>query len=356
MEKIEHEKVPGTSSKLQNQSEKTVAGKKSKYDKGLSVLEQYDLSSENTFRGRGTLLCQTLEGLKMIQPYTGSEKHLEKINRILKHLQNCGHHNLDLICPNKENALISTDSEGYTYLVKNWFPDRECDVRSEKDLLECMGRMARLHKDMFLQVEDTCKEENLLVEYEKHNQQLKKIRFYIRHRKQKNAFEYLYLNSVEYYLERGVQAYENLKDSSYEKKRNCDVAAGSICHGMCNQHNFLMTPDGATLVNFGDFFVGNHMADVAQFLRKIMEKQNWNPMLAGKMLDRYDAVFPFDDTQWEQLKVRMAYPEKYWKIANFYYNNNKAFLPEKNMEKLELLIHQEQKWINFYYAVFGEKS
>ena len=39
-----------------------------------------------------------------------------------------------------------------------------------------------------------------------------------------------------------------------------------------------------------------------------------------------------------QLYYRFAYPEKFWKIANFYYNSGKVWIPGRNMEKLEKLV------------------
>lgn len=353
MEEMENEKVPGTSSKVSKRLDGVTSGRGNRYDKGLSVLEQYDLISENAYRGRGTLLCQTVQGLKLIQPYTGSEKRLEKINKILEHLQQMGHKNLDQILRNKDGNLISTDTDGYTYLVKNWYMGKECDVRSEREILLAIKRMAQIHKDLFLSVEDGCEKENLLDEYEKHNQQLKKIRVYIRKRKQKSHFDYQYLASVERYLDYGKQALLRLQECDYKNSCKLENQTGSICHGMCNQHNFLVLSDEIAMVNFDHFFVGSHMGDVAQFLRKIMEKYNWNRELAHKMLNCYDQILPISQEEWKQLGIRLSYPEKYWKIANFYYNSNKAFLSEKNMEKLELFICQEDSWINFLKEFLG---
>ena len=42
------------------------------------------------------------------------------------------------------------------------------------------------------------------------------------------------------------------------------------------------------------------------------------------------------------------YPEKYWKLVNFYYNGKKTWISEKNYEKLEKIRNQEsdrQKFI-----------
>ena len=49
---------------------------------------------------------------------------------------------------------------------------------------------------------------------------------------------------------------------------------------------------------------------------------------------------------------RFAYPEKFWKIVNFYYNAPKAWIPEKNLEKLEKVVSQEKAKMNFLKEVF----
>ena len=43
----------------------------------------------------------------------------------------------------------------------------------------------------------------------------------------------------------------------------------------------------------------------------------------------------------QDLVYRLSYPEKLWKIVNFYYNSGKAWIPEKNQEKLDRLLEQE---------------
>ena len=43
------------------------------------------------------------------------------------------------------------------------------------------------------------------------------------------------------------------------------------------------------------------------------------------------------------LYILFAYPEKFWKIANNYYNSNKAFMSPKYLEKLQAVILQEQE-------------
>lgn len=60
-----------------------------------------------------------------------------------------------------------------------------------------------------------------------------------------------------------------------------------------------------------------------------------------------------------QLYYRLLYPEKFWKIVNFYYNSGKAWIPDKNLEKLEKICEQEQQKTEFLetfkekYAILG---
>ena len=46
---------------------------------------------------------------------------------------------------------------------------------------------------------------------------------------------------------------------------------------------------------------------------------------------------------------------KFWKIVNYYYNRGKAFIPDKNREKLEVLLEQEARRKNFIRSVIGER-
>ena len=50
---------------------------------------------------------------------------------------------------------------------------------------------------------------------------------------------------------------------------------------------------------------------------------------------------PLSAVDYLQLYYRFAYPEKFWKIVNFYYNSRKVWIPGRHMEKLERLLIQQ---------------
>lgn len=49
----------------------------------------------------------------------------------------------------------------------------------------------------------------------------------------------------------------------------------------------------------------------------------------------------------EDLRVRLSYPEKFWKLADHYYGSRKSWIPEKNVEKLRSLIRQREQRSSF---------
>ena len=53
------------------------------------------------------------------------------------------------------------------------------------------------------------------------------------------------------------------------------------------------------------------------------------------------------------MAVRLAYPEKFWKVANSYYHSNKAWIPEKSVEKLQISIAQTEKKNQFLKDLFS---
>ena len=48
-----------------------------------------------------------------------------------------------------------------------------------------------------------------------------------------------------------------------------------------------------------------------------------------------------------------SYPEKFWKILNYYFNANKAWIPNKNMEKLKLAVNQNRMRREFVRTLYG---
>ena len=59
------------------------------------------------------------------------------------------------------------------------------------------------------------------------------------------------------------------------------------------------------------------------------------------------------EREMEYLKIRLAYPEKFWKTANAYYRSNKAWISAKSIEKLTTAIAQTREKERFLNQIFS---
>ena len=110
-------------------------------------------------------------------------------------------------------------------------------------------------------------ERSLREEYLRHNQELRKIRKFIRNKGASNVFEKNYLASVEQFLERAQYAVKLLDETDYDDLRERAWREGQVCHGEYNQHNILMLKGdhlGTAVTNFGHWSFDIQVADREQ--------------------------------------------------------------------------------------------
>ena len=100
--------------------------------------------------------------------------------------------------------------------------------------------------------------------------------------------------------------------------------------------------DGVYLINFEKCVSDSPVRDLYLFMRKLMEKSNWAEGIGFELINSYDKIRPMEKEEYRQLYYRLAYPEKFWKIVNFYYNSGKAWIPGRNLEKLIRVTGQEK--------------
>lgn len=323
------------------------------YDYGLSVLEQYGMTVKHSARIRGALLCQTEEGLFIVKEFHGSEKKIKKQQELLLAMQSEGC-KVDCYMENAEESLVSSDKDGIPFTVQKWYEGRECDTRIREDIRKSICTLAKVHKVMKMPMVSDYAEESLEKEYLRHNQEIRKIRKFIRKRGASSTFEKDYLASAEWFIKRGEEALERLKESSYQELCQQAVAEGHVCHGEYNQHNVLILKNDMAVTNFNHWGFDVQMADLYRFMRKILEKYNWDHELGREMLRTYHRERKISPVEWENLKIRFMYPEKYWKIANHYYSHSKSWISEKNVEKLKNIIQQKEIWQQFVEKCFAD--
>ena len=327
----------------------------------LEVLEHYDIEVKGTRKIRGAFFCDTDEGTMLLKETKVSVQRAPLLYIVLSTLEAQGNVKVDTPVYTKDGELVVSSRDGKTYMLKKWYPGRECDVRQERELLKAAERLAVLHRELEkipCGVQDPSspallKSRDPIDEIRRHNRELKKVRSFIRGRVTKNEFEYLFLDSFDKMYQLAENVLSRMQDSGCSELCHSSTDRGYLVHGEYNYHNLLVTETDMAVTNFEHLHIGIQAHDLYYFLRKIMEKYIWKQKTGQKILDAYENTRKLSAEEREYVGLRLAYPEKYWKTASSYYHSNKAWLPQKYVEKLELAVRQNEEKNAFLENIFS---
>lgn len=305
-------------------------------EKYAEIVQQYGVDSTYIRKGRSGWICEAGKNVYLLKEYQGTVKRLEFENQVLEQIRQAGILRVDGYIPTSQGELLAQGDDGCRYVMKEWFLDRECSLKDPREILEAVRAIAKLHR-LFREIpleEDwnlgSIAVESIDRELERHNRELKRARNYIRGKRKKTQFELCVIGNFQMFYEQAEKALEGLKKLEEE----CGGSKRYLCHGDLNHHHVLMGNSPIAIIEYNKMHLGNQMTDLYHFVRKVMEKQNWDQKLGMEMLEAYHQILALGKTEREYLYYLFLYPEKYWKQINFYFNTNKAWIPDRNVEKL----------------------
>ena len=320
------------------------------YYKEETLFEQYPLELTDTYKGRGAVFAMTDIGRVYLKEYSGSVVKAEFLAKLLECVNEQGIHT-ETVVRTTEGECLAKDPDGVSYLLRKWCEGRECNTASWDEILRSADILASLHGAMnqmehpLTEVLDT-DAGRLLRTYEKHTRELRTVRNYTRGRKNKSEFEKEFLGLYPKFEEQASEILESLREQEGKKE------GMGICHGDFNQHNVVFRSEYAAVISFDNICYDVQIGDLARFMRKILEKHNWNTGLGMDMIRAYDKKKKLSAMECEQICFRLAYPEKFWKVANHYYNSRKSWVSGRDIEKLDKVTGQEKERQQFLEMLF----
>ena len=310
-------------------------------NQALNTLEQYDLEVRGARKGRGYWIINCKEGDFVLKEFKGGEEKAALQKRLTSQILEETGVLVQEIVPNKEGVLLTNDSDERTYTLQTYMEGRECDIKDDKECDLAVRTMARIHKGMAI-AQDTA--ENIIpyslqYEFAKRNAELRRVRRYLKEKHQKNELERFLCKNFNVFFEKAMEVEEEWKQ--YEPYCSNTGKMLQFCHGDYQHHNVWMNYQDIMILQFEKYMADLPCRDLYLFSRKLLEKNNWDINIGRKVLDIYEKERPLPAIERISMIYRFAYPEKFWKIINFYFNSKKSFMPEKNMEKFEKLLEQE---------------
>lgn len=328
-------------------------------DRAVGVLENYDIDVLRTWKGRGAILCDSDKGLLILKEYAGPRDKIFFQDALLNSIKKQGFNMVESILKSKDGELIVYDQDKVPYILKTYFDGRECNIRDTKECIQAVKTLALLHNASNISGFQGSYEDvgfKIDKEYEKHNKELRKVRKFLREKSQKTNFEIFLLKHYDYFFDLALQVTEEVRFYLRETASGQEKSSCVICHGDYQYHNILVPSGNAAwnngeqafaVINFEKCIKDSPVRDLYLFMRKLLEKSDWSKELGITLLEAYSGERAMSPVDYTHLYYRFIYPEKFWKIVNFYYNSGKAWIPGRNLEKLEKLLEQEQAKISF---------
>ncbi len=318
-------------------------------DKIADLLAQYDLTVYKAGRVKGAWILETEQGLKNLGSISYSEGKVRFEQKIKEFAGKQGFSALDFYVPSREQQFLVQGPYNETFVMRNWFLGEECNAKCREEVLLAVKTLARLHTCMsgvpLTEEEKTfCSQPRLTETLKKRNKELRRVRAYIRSKKQKSQFEQEFLSQFELQFSQAEQSIACLDSEEYSRYYEKKLKEGSMLHGSFTHHSVLvLSKENMAVTGFEKAMAGIQIFDLYLLFRKMMEKWEWDTTLGADMLSAYDHIRPIPMEEYRLLPVLLAYPEKFWKVANQYYNNRKSWIPEKNMQKLLQTMEQAEK-------------
>ena len=367
-------------------------------DKIESVIKEYPVHVTGKRRIRGAILLETKEGLFTLVNYRDSLAKLQMEERVKAQLIDRGYRFVDKGITNSQGEWLTKDNYGSPYLMKQWYLGQECNLRETEDVVLAAGHLAGLHRAMVLPPESNVESvdqmphsqyaetadsapgdeeresesaktegENGMPEsikkitsegvadtLSRHTREMKRVYNYIRNKKKRNDMEIHLLNQFRHFYEQAETAGEMLSEIDSRSMERDAAEQGRVCHGSYNYHNVLfMEKRQIATVNFGHCYYGLQLMDFYGFLRKLMEKNNWEKRRGIRAIEAYRQKCEWSGEEAKLLFILLLFPEKFWKQMNFYYNGKKAWMSMKNFDKLKKIEAQELARRKFLIEVKG---
>ncbi len=316
-------------------------------DKMSEVYEAYDMEIYQTMRGRGATLLKTDKGYFQLKIPEVNESRLNAEYQLKEKLFEIGFTQIDRCIKNVHGELVTFDRYNNPYVMRRAFDGKECNVNNPVEIQLAVENLAKLHFACRKAFESTESDVHIRLsgDFRRRNQELKRVRSFVGRQKSKKVFEELYIKAFDYFY---GQALECEKEKSYLQESGYENTHLGYCHGMYNQHSILFSYKdngdvSAATVNFDKFYVGNQLDDLYHFVRKIVEKNNYDVSLMFEIIECYGKICPLSRDDMDYIYKLYSYPEKFYKISNQYINAPKNWISPKMLEKLTKVIQDEER-------------
>ena len=308
----------------------------------------YNISISSIKPCRAGYILDTDNGKRYLRQCQCSENRLLYVHDAKQHLLCHGFDNLDTYNTSKDGRPFM-EIEGQLYTLTPFIDGRECEFGDDTDAIKAAQALAAMHYagKGFKQIGSSIPNdlgklpESLAKRYDE------VLRMRRKAERERGAFDYIYLDCVDKFMALAEESLALLKGHEYPNLIKKTLIEGGICHHDYSYQNIIMKGQVTYITGFESCGEEIRIYDLVNLLRRKMRKCNWNPEKAALLLDAYSDPEPLSDDEIVVMKAMLLFPQKFWRVANRYYNSRRSWAQKNFTGMLEEVITEYTDHVGF---------
>ncbi len=308
------------------------------------IFQDFGISVNKCYKVRGAYICETHKDTKIIRRSNATPGQINLQYNIKEHLIKRGFSCVNRLYVSRKNTPY-TISRNHIFIMSDWNRGLNVDFCNVEDIYNTIRLLAQLHiagEGFKTTGYSKGKIKNLGETYSKRLRETRNLKKRIENESHKTEFEVLYLKHVYAYRELQELAMKFVYKENYEDHIQLARDKQTIVHGHYNYHQIKKVDDGMIVSGFERSGYDVQLTDLAYVVRRIMQKNKWDPALLLDILKEYHKIRPLTAREWGIMKGMIIFPDKFAKLCNTYYHSKRRMNYNMFYRKfVKMLAYQE---------------
>ncbi|MCR4436492.1 MAG: CotS family spore coat protein [Clostridiales bacterium] len=313
------------------------------------IVEGYNIDVKSILPYKDAYILNTNKGKKLLKRVSYLPERILFIHGAKEHLYKNNFKCTDrYLCTVDGNPYI--DIGEYRYTVSDHIEGTECNFDSKADIIAASRLLACLHRSSRGYIPDKKSMPRddlgkLPAYFSKRLEELKKLRKAAK--KGKTKFDYLFLDYADYFYNLGESVILSIPASKYGELVTASRNEGILCHHDYTHHNIMLSENKMFVINFDFCCFELKVYDLANLIRRKMRKCNWDIGEAKTIINEYRSIEPISQDEFYIMKLILQFPQKFWRVANKYYNSKHSWSEKSYLTKMQEVIMEVEYHKNF---------
>lgn len=317
------------------------------YDLDSEMFEEFGLKVYNVAPVRKAFLLSTDKGDKILKKinYTIGEFNfvISAVNYIKKNFSSVI--NFVKTKDNKEYYV----KNGELYCIMDMIDGRECEFSNPVDVSIASQGLSQLHKasEGFrteLAIKNNCG--SFIESFMRKKDEMLFFKKISNLYEIKTEFDNIFIQNVDYYIDKIDESIERLKLSQYYKLCSEEDKI-VLCHHDLAHHNIIINNEEAYFIDFDYSIVDLRVHDLCNFISKVVKNFDYDISKAVLILDNYCKETSLKKSELEVLYALLSFPNDFYAIAKDYYSRRKDWDEKTFFNRLNNKVLAQKNRIEF---------